>query len=208
MSLFNRIQQIAISVLLATATPPPEDGDEREAIWSIPRPLRHLYFILFTLVYLPYLAEQLAGSATQWANGPWWLLPARAMAANAEELTQTGLSTAITALVAISVLGYAMIPYQAMVNKYVRPIIRRHEERGIAIGEERGEERGIAIGEERGEERGIAIGEERGEERGRKQGEQAQQQLWEEWLRRKTEREEQGLPFDEPPPSLNGNTPD
>ena len=89
-----------------------------------------------------------------------------------------------------------MIPYQAMVNKYVRPIIRRHEERGIAIGEERGEERGIAIGEERGE------------ERGRKQGEQAQQQLWEEWLRRKTEREEQGLSFDEPPPSLNGSTTD
>ena len=186
--MFNRIQQIAISVLLATATPPPEDADEREAIWSIPRPLRHLYFILFALVYLPYLAEQLADSATQWANGPWWLLPARAMAANAEELTQTGLSTAITALVAISVLGYAMIPYQAMVNKYVRPIIRRHEERGIAIGEERG----------------IAIG----EERGRKQGEQAQQQLWEEWLRSKTEHEEQGIPFDEPPPSLNGNTPD
>ena len=85
-----------------------------------------------------------------------------------------------------------MIPYQAMVNKYVRPIIRRHEERGIAIGEEIGEERGIAIGEERG----------------RKQGEQAQQQLWEEWLRRKTEREEQGIPFEEPPPSLNGSTTD
>ena len=194
--MFNRIQQIAISVLLATATPSPENADEREAIWSIPRPLRHLYFILFALVYLPYLAEQLADSATQWANGPWWLLPARAIAANAEELTQTGLSTAITALVAISVLGYAMIPYQAMVNKYVWPIIRRHEQRG----EERGEQRG--------EERGIAIGEERGEERGRKQGEQAQQQLWEEWLRSKTEHEEQGIPFDEPPPSLNGDTPD
>ena len=69
-----------------------------------------------------------------------------------------------------------MIPYQAMVNKYVWPIIRRHEQRG--------------------------------EERGRKQGEQTQQQLWEEWLRSKTEHEEQGIPFDEPPPSLNGNTPD
>ena len=42
-------------------------------------------------------------------------------------------------------------------------ILDKIENRGIAIGEERGEKRGIVIGEKRG----IAIGERRGEKHGR-----------------------------------------
>jgi predicted transposase YdaD len=39
--------------------------------------------------------------------------------------------------------------------------INAAEQRGIAIGEQRGEQRGITIGEQRGEQRGITIGEQK-----------------------------------------------
>lgn len=78
------------------------------------------------------------------------------------------------------------------------------EERGIALGEERGiargKEQGIAEGEERGiargKEQGIALGEERGIARGKAE----MNAQWRAWLHRKSEAEANGAVFTEPPP--------
>ena len=44
-----------------------------------------------------------------------------------------------------------------------------------------------------------------GEARGRAEGRTDAYQVWEEWLRRQEDAKAQGRPFDEPPPSLNGD---
>ena len=43
-----------------------------------------------------------------------------------------------------------------------------------------------------------------GREEGREEGRSEQQERWMQWLDRQRQAEENGLPFDEPPPSLNG----
>ena len=43
-----------------------------------------------------------------------------------------------------------------------------------------------------------------GREKGREEGRSEQQERWMQWLDRQRQAEENGLPFDEPPPSLNG----
>ena len=42
----------------------------------------------------------------------------------------------------------------------------------------------------------------------RAEGRAAQQQLWTKWLERKTQAESQGIPFNEPPPQVNGTETD
>ena len=66
-----------------------------------------------------------------------------------------------------------MVMYNLGMNLIVRPIIKWHESRGEA----RGEERGIAIGAERTD------------------------QEWRAWHQRSVYAAERGEPFDEPPPN-------
>lgn len=66
--------------------------------------------------------------------------------------------------------------YQAMVNRFVAPVIEAHEARGRAEG--------VKIGRAEGEEIGRA----------------AAQAEWQEWNRRRMDAEARGRPFDEPPP--------
>ncbi len=58
-----------------------------------------------------------------------------------------------------------------------------------------------------GLEKGIQEGLEKGIHEGRQEGRQEQQERWLQWLERRQRAEESGLPFDEPPPSLNGEQP-
>ena len=53
-----------------------------------------------------------------------------------------------------------------------------------------------------------AEGIEQGIERGRAEARAEVQQQWQAWYRRQVEAEEKGQPFTEPPPTLNGDTPD
>ena len=58
-----------------------------------------------------------------------------------------------------------------------------------------------------GLEKGIQEGLEKGIQEGRQEGRQEQHERWLQWLDRRQRAEEGGLPFDEPPPSLNGEQP-
>ena len=57
---------------------------------------------------------------------------------------------------------------------------------------------------QRTRERARSEGREIGREEGREEGRSEQQERWMQWLDRQRQAEENGLPFDEPPPSLNG----
>ena len=75
--------------------------------------------------------------------------------------------------------GANIIPvYEAMLNRWVRPVIAEHEARGYARGLAKAQAKYEAIAAQR------------------------RDQLWQDWLSRKTEAEEQGLPFDEPHPGI------
>ena len=65
-----------------------------------------------------------------------------------------------------------MVLYDYAINRWVKPVIKRHQDAGRAEGREEG----INIGREEGREEFRA------------------------WLRRKDAAESQGLPFDEPEP--------
>ena len=57
---------------------------------------------------------------------------------------------------------------------------------------------------ERARAEGLEEGLETGKKAGRQVGLQEQHERWMQWLDRQRQAEEYGLPFDEPPPSLNG----
>ncbi len=61
--------------------------------------------------------------------------------------------------------------------------------------------------QEEGMQEGLEKGLEKGRQEGRTEGRQEQQERWLEWLDRRRYAEADGLPFDEPPPSLNGENP-
>ena len=54
---------------------------------------------------------------------------------------------------------------------------------------------------------GLTEGRAAGREEGRTEGRHEQQERWLQWLERRQQAEANGLPFDEPPPSLNGEHP-
>lgn len=60
---------------------------------------------------------------------------------------------------------------------------------------------------QRTRERARSEGLEEGKKAGRQQGMHEQQHRWLQWLDRRRQAEENGLPFNEPPPSLNGEQP-
>ena len=60
---------------------------------------------------------------------------------------------------------------------------------------------------ERARAEGLEAGRKAGLEAGKQAGMHEQHERWMEWLDRRRRAEENGLPFDEPPPSLNGENP-
>ena len=60
---------------------------------------------------------------------------------------------------------------------------------------------------ERARAEGLEEGRKAGLEAGKQAGMHEQQERWMEWLDRRRQAEDNGLPFDEPPPSLNGEHP-
>ena len=69
-----------------------------------------------------------------------------------------------------------MVLYDYASNRWVKPVIKRHQDAGRAEGREEG----------------ISIG--------HTAGRREASQEWRAWLQRKNAAESQGLPFDEPPP--------
>lgn len=60
---------------------------------------------------------------------------------------------------------------------------------------------------QRAQEEGLQEGLQKGLQKGLREGRQEQQERWMQWLERRRQAEENGLPFDEPPPTLNGEHP-
>ena len=72
---------------------------------------------------------------------------------------------------------------------------------------QRAQEEGMQEGLREGLEKGLREGRAEGMQEGRAEGRQEQHERWMQWLDRRQQAEANGLPFDEPPPSLNGEHP-
>ncbi len=125
--------------LVAWTSKPPEPGTaDREPIWSIPRPFRHTYFVILSLIWWPNCVIKAAEHQASWIGEPFWLMPAKAFEAFGAELVGIGIAGAIATLILVQGASYPMVIYQSLVNRFVTPVIDRHIATGRAQGRAEG----------------------------------------------------------------------
>lgn len=172
-SWYGKIRRLLIEALIFLARPL---EDDREAIWSVPNPLRVLYFPLFTGISIVIAADIAREVKAALPNASWVTLTREA----ASEFAPAGIGIAIATLAALQGVATVMAIYQYITNRFTLPVIERH----------------LAQGREEGREEGIEEGREQGIEEGRAEA----NQKWQAWNRRRMDAAANNLPFDEPPP--------
>ena len=206
--------------VLPPATPRPE---ERESIWSISRRDARTFFRLVGLLWtaaLAYIAvRQARRPAAEWMtewplapDAPWWQYGGDFVLATMLVFAAVGVGFAILAMLLTRPLNLAgdvlMTLYQAMVNRFVNPVIERHKAEGMVVGlakgrvEGRAEGRveGLAEGRVEGVIEGRVEGLAEGRVEGLAEGQAAERSQWQDWNCRRLAAEAAGQPFDEPPP--------
>ena len=81
-----------------------------------------------------------------------------------------------------------MTLYQALVNRFVNPVIERHKAEGMVVGLAKGRVEGRTEGRAEGRIEGLA------------EGQATERAQWQEWNRRRLDAVAAGQPFHEPPP--------
>lgn len=182
--------------------------DEQVSIWSIgPRDAKAFFRIVLAL-WLVALARIVYKTSNEWAvgsggaatetGGSIWTRAADFALAVLADFGSVCIATAVVAMLlarTLNVLGDLMMSlYQALVNRFVVPVIEEH----MAKGREEGLKQGLEEGRERGLEEGI----EQGIERGIEEGRAAARQEWHRWNERRMAAEREGREFVEAPPGV------
>ena len=117
-----------VRFLIASARLLPE---EREGIWSIPRPLQIIYFPLFIGVCIPLLIDTVAEVAALHPEAGLVTLARE----TASEFAAVAVGAAIITLLAVQgAYIIMMVIYHVIANRFIKPIIEGHEERGREVG--------------------------------------------------------------------------
>lgn len=172
-SLFSKIRHLFIETLIFLSRPL---EDDREAIWSVPNPLRALYFPIFTIISVVIAIDIAGETKVGYPDANWITL----MREGAAEFAPAGIGVAIATLAALQGVATIMAIYQYITNRFTLPVIERHLAQGRAEGIEEGRAEGI--------------------EEGRAEGEAQAHQAWQAWNQRRMNAADNNLPFDEPPP--------
>ncbi len=170
--------------LLPPATPQPED---RESIWSIYRRDARTFFRLVSLLWLVALAyisyKTLNAPGAEWkvaTSATWWQSAGDFALAVLHDFSGVGIGVAILAMLLTRPLNLTgellMSLYQAMVNRFVTPVIEAHRAEGRAEG--------LVEGLVEGRAEGLAESD----------------AAWRAWNQRRLDADAQGQPFNEPPP--------
>ena len=130
---------------LPTPTPRTED---HVSIWSVKARDARTFFRIVGAMWLVALARIGYNMSSQWADAPehWWSVGDYALAVMGD-FSDVGAGLAMVAMLLtrpVNLMGeVAMSVYQAMVNRYVLPVIEKHKAEGRAEGrvEGRAEER-------------------------------------------------------------------
>ena len=133
--------------------------DEREGIWSIPRPLQVIYFPLFIGICIPLLIDTVR-EVTGLRPGAGLVTIARE---TASEFAAVAVGVAIVTLMAVQG-GYIimMAIYHVIANRFIKPVIEEHRQEGIAEGRQEGIAEGRQEGIAEGRQEGIAEGRQEG----------------------------------------------
>ena len=168
-SWYGKIRSLLIEVFVFLSRPL---EDDREAIWSVPNPLRALYFPIFTGISIVIAIGVAGETKARYPDAGWITL----MREGAAEFASAGIGIAIATLAALQGVATIMAIYQYITNRFTLPVIERHLAQGREQGIEEGREQGI--------------------EEGRAEA----NQKWQAWNRRRMDAAANNLPFDEPPP--------
>ncbi len=164
---------------------PPDDGlrnwEDRTGILNIPTRLIRWFSGIFTGVWLILIAISSYNSVSTHSGESW---DAQAVGIIAAGASNIGIALPV---------AYVLTEVIDMVfgTWYRQRTRQRAQEEGMREGLEKGIQEGL----------------EKGIQEGRQEGRQEQQERWLQWLERRQRAEDSGLPFDEPPPSLNGEQP-
>ncbi len=163
-------------------SPTPRPGDQ-VPIWSVKATDARTFFLIVGALWVVALARIGYNMSSQWAveSAQWWSVGDFALAVLGQ-FSDVGAGVAMVAMLLtrpVNVMGeITMSVYQAMVNRYVLPVIEKHKAEGRAEGRVEGRVEGRAKG--------------RAEER----------EEWQAWNRRRIDAEKQGRKFDESPPGV------
>ena len=179
--------------------------DGQVSIWSIgPRDAKTFFRIVLAL-WLVALAYIVYKKSDEWAagssgavveSGAIWTHWADFALAVLVDLGTVCLAAAVVAVLlarTFTVLGDLLMSlYQALVNRFVIPVIEEHMARG--------REEGLKQGLEEGRERGLEEGIEQGIGQGIEEGRAAAREEWHRWNERRMAAEREGREFVEAPP--------
>ena len=128
-NLFRKLRRLLVRILVASATPLPDD---REAIWSIPRTFQVIYFLIFIGVCVPMIAD-IARENIAAYPGAGWITLARE---TSSEFATVGVGAAIGSLIAVQGVAIVVSLYHIITNRFTIPAIEKHRAEGRAEGEE------------------------------------------------------------------------
>ncbi len=95
---------------------------------------------------------------------------------SASEFATAGVGATIGSLIVVQGVAVIVSLYHIITNRFTIPTINRHRAEGLEEGRAEGLEEGLLAGKERAN------------------------KAWREWLRQRDDANDQGRPFDEPPP--------
>lgn len=133
-TLLDRLRRSLLR-LLPSATPQPET---RESVWSVSQRDATTFFRLLSLLWLVGLTYVAYRTPYPPAAdlGPWWQRAGDYITAVLAEFGPVAVGIAIIALLItrpLNLIGELLMSlYQAMVNRYVTPVIERHRAEGRA----------------------------------------------------------------------------
>ena len=163
--------------------------EERTGILNIPTRLIRWFSGTFTTVWLILIGISTYNSVTTLRGEDWDAQAVGIVAAGASNI------------------GFAL-PVAYVLTEVIDMVFGTwYRQRTRARARAEGLEEGRKAGVEQGRKAGLDEGREAGLKAGKKAGMHEQQERWMQWLDRRRQAEENGLPFDEPPPGLNGEHP-
>ena len=188
--------------MLPSATPRPPN---HVSVWSVAARDARTFFWLAGALWLAALVQIVFNTAKTRPSAASW--PDAALAVLADFGT-VGVGAAIVSMLlarAVNMIGGILLSlYQAMVNRFVIPVIEEHEARGREEGRAKGREEGRAKGREEGRaegrEEGLAEGINQGRAEGIEAGRYKAMAEWMAWNQRRLVAERAGQAFAEPPP--------
>ena len=110
-------------------------SDDREAIWSIPKPFKRAYYAWVMLLWTPTLVVVILEKIPAAVAESWWLRSIAVIRASGVEFAPVGISVAIAGLVAVHGGMLIVSLYQAIVNRFITPVIEDHREEGRVEGQ-------------------------------------------------------------------------